>query len=93
MYSVIDELLAKVESITNRSTLFITMVDKLLSKIVSGGEAHACYDIHCQWNNVCSQNGTGCDYYQAKVCLTNCGYWYDTGQKCCWTSVPNCSCS
>lgn len=92
MYSLINELLAKVESVVNRPSHIITMADKLLSKIVSGEEAHACYDIHCQWNDQCSNNSGGCDYYKAKVCLTNCGYWYDTGQTCCWTSVPYCSC-
>ena len=89
MYGLIDVLLEKIESVVNQPSPIITMADKLLSRIVSGEEAHACYDIHCQWNDQCyNEPGGWHTDYKAKVCLTNCGYWYDTGQRCCYRTSP-----
>jgi hypothetical protein len=49
----------------------------------------ACSDIRCEWVNQCRVTAPGwTDTYHSKVCLTSCGYWYDTGQTCCWTTQP-----
>lgn len=49
----------------------------------------ACYDVRCEWISQCRVAAPGwTDTYKSKVCLTSCGYWYDTGQKCCWTTQP-----
>ena len=89
MYSLIDALLAKVESVANQPNLIITMVDKLLSKIVLTEDAHACNDVYCQWRDRCRNlSGGWHQNYKRKYCLTNCGYWYDTGQECCTANSP-----
>jgi|GEM_PF-2166620 len=49
----------------------------------------SCYDVRCEWIDQCYNEGGGWDTtYRSKVCLTSCGYWYDTGETCCWTTQP-----
>lgn len=50
--------------------------------------ASACSDVSCQWVNQCYNEGGSHTTYKAKVCLSSCGYWYDTGQRCCYSTQP-----
>lgn len=49
----------------------------------------ACYDVRCEWIVQCYNEPGGWNTtYRSKICLTSCGYWYDTGETCCWTTQP-----
>ena len=57
--------------------------------VFGAAPATACYDIRCEWIDQCYNEPGGWNTtYRSKVCLTNCGYWYDTGEKCCYTTQP-----
>jgi len=61
-----------------------------LMSVDTSTSGEECIDLYCEWVDMCRNiNDSWSDHWKEERCFTNCGYyWYWTGMKCCWVTVP-----
>jgi hypothetical protein len=94
MNDFFQRLLTKVSNVACQPNLIMILADKLLNRVIPAADAHACsLTTNCYWQDACQPGAEGaCIYYKSELCLNSCGYWQWSGNTCCYTTVPDCTC-